>query len=86
MQPDPSRMMTYPVGPPSQGEDLGSINLTAERPSIPVGEERVNGEESRGAVGGAVGRSKKYHGKACFDLAYSLYSCDKCVELFYVRR
>ena len=86
VQPDPSRMMTYAVGPPSQGEDLRSINLTAELVSVPVGEERVNGEEGRGAIGGAIGKSKKYHGKACFELGCSLYSCDKYIEHFCVKR
>ena len=65
VQPGPSEVMAYPLGPPTQGEDLGSINEPAEIVSTPVGVERVNNEESRGAFGGAVGRSNKYHGKAC---------------------
>ena len=77
-----SGMITYPPGQPSGGEDLRSINEPAELVSVAVSEERVNGEEGRGAIGGAVEGGKKYRGKAYFELAYSLYFHDKSAEFF----
>ena len=63
-----SGMVMYPSRQPSGGEDLKSINEAAELLSEVVTEERVNGEENRGAIGGAVGGERKYHSKGCFEL------------------
>ena len=54
-----STMVMSPVGPPSRGEDLRSINETAELTSIPVTEERINVVEERISATA----EKKYHGK-----------------------
>ena len=70
-------MVVYPLRQPSGGEDLKSINEAAELLSVVITDERVNGEESRGAIGGAVGGERKYHSKACFELV--------CIKRFCVR-
>ena len=58
--------MREPIGE----EDLGSINEPAELVSEPVTEDRVNVEESRGAIGGAIEGGKKYRGEACLELTH----------------
>ena len=59
-------MIIYPLGQPSGGEDLKSINEAAELLCVDL-----TVEESGGVTGGTVGGERKYHGKACFELACS---------------
>ena len=54
-----SAMVMSPVGPPSGGEDLRSINETAELTSMAVTEERINVVEERISATAV----RKYHGK-----------------------
>ena len=80
----PSTIVMSPMGPPVRGEDLRSINETAELTSIPVTEERIHLADVRQNV--TDHEERKYHGMSWLLIAtYNAVCMSRaCITLMYI--